>query len=476
MDEWEKETARKESGAPRDPSAGAFQLAVLSEQGAVIWPLDARVAVTVGRAQDASIPLNDPGVSRLHLCIEVGAAVQARDLGSSNGTRYRGRLLARGESVALTPGDVLELGATLLVLQARGAAGEAGEAPRDAAVTAARAMPWIVLEDPATRRVATMLERVAVGMISVLLLGETGVGKEIFAELVHRLSPRREAPFVRLNCAALSEGLIESELFGHERGAFTGAVATKPGLLESAAGGTVFLDEVGELPPSIQVKLLRVLEERRVTRVGALKPRDIDVRVVAATHRDLHAEMEAARFREDLYFRLAGITLEIPPLRERAADVAALAAHFLGEGARRAGRSSPPALSPAALSLLRQHDWPGNLRELRNAMERAVLLAGDGPIEPAHVQGLGARRRPQAPPASAPAPTPTPTPRAAEDGGDLRGEVAALEKQRILDALQRSAGNQTLAAKLLGMPRRTFLNRLDAYNIARPRKGDVGEG
>jgi two-component system response regulator AtoC len=322
--------------------------------------------------------------------------------------------------------------------------------------------PDAVLEAPAMRDLHRLLERVAVGMISVLLLGETGVGKEIFAELVHRLSPRREAPFVRLNCAALSEGLIESELFGHERGAFTGAVAAKPGLLESADGGTVFLDEVGELPPAIQVKLLRVLEERRVTRVGALKPRDIDVRVVAATHRDLHAEMEAARFREDLYFRLAGITLEIPPLRERGGDVAALAAHFLGEGARRAGRSSPPPLSPAALALLRQHDWPGNLRELRNAMERAVLLAGEVvDVEHLPLDKLEASRwRQTAPPASA------------EDLAELPADERAA-RERIVQALERCAGNQTRAAELLGVSRQTLNKWLARHRLPRPRKPEA---
>ncbi len=488
MNEWDKETVRSADGDAAQ-RGGALQLAVLSERGAAVHPVAHGAVVTFGRSPEATVTLDDREVSRMHLEVTVGPVVVARDLGSSNGTRYRGRALAPGERVALAPGDAVEVGSTLVVLQARGASGASDPAGHEP-VHAVRAMPGVVIADPAMRRLAAMIERVAPGMISVLLLGETGAGKEIFAELIHRLSRRAAGPFLRLNCAALAEQLLESELFGHEKGAFTGAVAGKPGLLETAHGGTVFLDEVGELPASVQVKLLRVLEERKVTRVGGLKPRDIDVRVVAATHRDLAREVEQQRFREDLFFRINGITLRIPPLRERSSELEALARHFLALGAERAGLAAPPALSTAALAALRRHDWPGNLRELRNVLERAALLAGDGPVDAEHIVGLDARRRPAGEPAPtsgepataavqpAPAPPPAPTapppaaPEAPADDPDgaLRKQLAALERQRILDTLERCGGNQTLAARILGIPRRTFINRLDEYGVARPRK------
>jgi two-component system, NtrC family, response regulator AtoC len=317
----------------------------------------------------------------------------------------------------------------------------------------------------------------------VLLLGETGAGKEILAETIHRLSPRRDAPFLRLNCAALSETLLESELFGHERGAFTGATHGKPGLLETANGGTVFLDEVGELAMSTQVKLLRVLEEREVLPVGGLKPRPIDVRFVAATNRDLEAEVERRTFRQDLYFRLCAATLVIPPLRERVSEIAGLARTFSEGAARDMGRP-PPALGGDALTALETYAWPGNIRELRNMIERAVLLCGTGPIGLQHLP-VEKMRATLAPvrvsaaanePVSARAATPAAHPDdAAEPERPLRAivreQVESVERQRICDALARAAGNQSAAAKLLGMPRRTLVKRLAAYNIPRPRRG-----
>jgi DNA-binding NtrC family response regulator len=307
-----------------------------------------------------------------------------------------------------------------------------------------------------------LAERVAQGPISVLLLGETGVGKEVFAEVVHRASPRRDRPLLRLNCAALSESLLESELFGHEKGAFTGATSAKPGLLESAEGGTVFLDEVGELSPSIQVKLLRVLEERKVTRVGGLTAKAIDVRFVSATNRDLAAEVKKGAFRQDLLFRLDGITLSIPPLRERPREIEPLARMFAERAAAQMGRPAP-VLAREALLALARHAWPGNVRELRNVMERAVVLSEAGLIAPEHLL-LPAPAAPSAEPA-APA-----EPREEAAPAHLRTELAALERQRILDALAACAGNQTQAAAKLGMSRRTLVKRLGEYDVPRPRK------
>src|SRR5690606_14186600 len=216
------------------------------------------------------------------------------------------------------------------------------------------------------------------------ILGETGAGKEAMAETVHQRSPRRAGPFLLLNCAALSETLLESELFGHEKGAFTGAHSTKAGLLESTAGGTVFLDEIGELSLGTQAKLLRVLEERSVMRVGATKPRRIDVRFVTATNRDLTREVRAGRFRGDLYYRISGLVVRIPPLRERLTEIEPLARHFLTEFCTQLGQLVPE-LEPAAIEALLGYHWPGNVRELKNVMERAVLLAGSGPVTREHV-------------------------------------------------------------------------------------------
>jgi two-component system response regulator AtoC len=319
----------------------------------------------------------------------------------------------------------------------------------------------IVLEDPAMRTLYAMAEKVARGTINVLLEGETGVGKEILAETVHRSSRRSTGPFVCLNCAALSDSLLESELFGYEKGAFTGAVQPKPGLLEAAHSGTLFLDEVGEMSLSLQAKVLRAIESKQVMRVGATKPRTVDVRFVAATNRDLEEEIAAKRFREDLYFRLNGITLEIPPLRERTSEIASLARLFLESFARQVGQE-PPALAPEALEELRAYAWPGNIRELRNVIERALLLSSGSMITLEHLPLDRMRRGGRAITAE-----PVSQPPASPPSTGL--SMAAIEKQAIVDALVRCTGNQTRAAELLGIPRRTFCKKLTEHNIPRPR-------
>jgi len=344
----------------------------------------------------------------------------------------------------------------------------------------------VVVRSAPMRRLYELAERVAPGDISILILGDTGVGKEVMAEELHRLSPRRDKPFLRLNCAALSESLLESELFGHERGAFTGAHQVKAGLLETAQGGTVFLDEIGELPMTMQVKLLRVLEERQVWRVGGLKPRPIDVRFVAATNRNLEEEIARGRFRQDLFFRLNGVTLSIPPLRERVEEIEDLASEFIETIAKQLGRSAPPVLGPGVLDLMLYYSWPGNIRELRNAIERAVLLAGTGSIQREHfpVEKMTATvSTPIALPSSAPqfrdvvvmgketlVPPPIPEEEGTSPGDRLRQQVKELEREHILSALSRCGGNQTRAAKELGISRRTLINRLQEYNIPRPLK------
>jgi DNA-binding NtrC family response regulator len=575
-----------------DADAERLDLIVTGDSLFVSQPLPASAELVIGRATDADVRVDHASVSRQHATLRVGSTLTIEDLGSANGTRVRGRAIAPNQPVEIAPGEVVDLGSVLLVVQPRpqpastrrvwshdyfegrleeecaraartggrfavvhvaatsseeglrdailaglraedvvgtyapnsyeilmldvepadaervarqlvaaaarrGAPVRSGVAvyPRDglgahallahamAEVTgtasADRAPPSSVASSSAMADLHRLAECVAAGTISVLVLGETGAGKEVLAETIHRMSPRRDAPFLRLNCAALSETLLESELFGHEKGSFTGAVQAKPGLLETAQGGTVFLDEVGELALTTQVKLLRVLEERQVLRVGALKPRAIDVRFVAATNRDLEAEVARGSFRQDLFYRLSAATLVIPPLRERVGEIAKLARAFADAAALELDRPPPP-LAPDALAMLEAYSWPGNIRELRNMMERAVLLCGGGRIDVQHLptQKMRATVPPRrsashALPVADDVPAidahPIATDRPLREV--VKEQVAAVEKQRILDALQRAAGNQTVAAQLLGMPRRTLVKRLRAYGIPRPRAG-----
>jgi transcriptional regulator with PAS, ATPase and Fis domain len=297
------------------------------------------------------------------------------------------------------------------------------------------------------------------------LVGESGAGKEVIAEEIHRRSRRAKGPLLRLNCAALPPHLLESELFGYERGAFTGAVRGKPGLLESASGGSVLLDEIGELATEIQPKLLRALESREVLRVGGLKPIPIDVRFIAATHRDLELLVVLGTFRHDLLFRLNGITIHVPPLRERTSEIESLSAVLLAEASARAGK---PVLSleDDATELLASYRWPVNVRELRNVLERGVLLCDGDRIRSDHVVfgKTGAPAERPAARASIAPPTP-PSPLAVEPSGE--GD----ERERIVAALASCGGNQTEAAKMLGLSRRMLGYRLDKLGVRRPRKG-----
>ncbi len=332
-----------------------------------------------------------------------------------------------------------------------------------------------------------LVREVAPTVTSMVVLGETGAGKEVVAQAIHGLSDRRDAPFVALNCAALPETLLESELFGYERGAFTGAVGSKEGLLESAHGGTVFLDEIGEMPLATQAKLLRVLQERTVLRVGALKPKPIDFRLISATNRNLEREIAQGRFRADLYYRINGFSIVIPPLRERTDEIEPLAMLFAASAAKALGRRVP-LISPDATRTLLQYSWPGNVRELKAAIERAVLVCRAGPVLPEHLPEELLRTRA---PKSGPSPTPPQGFPSDEDtragkipvmpGADpghheprmftLSEELERLERERILGALSECGGNQTRAAKLLGITRRVLIGRLERYNVPRPRGG-----
>jgi DNA-binding NtrC family response regulator len=324
------------------------------------------------------------------------------------------------------------------------------------------------------RSVDALLQKLDASEAPVLIVGETGVGKDVLARTLHSRSRRAGKPLVALNCAAFSDALFESELFGHERGAFTGANQTKTGLLESAAGGTVFLDEIGEMPLAMQAKLLRVVENREVLRVGALQPRPIDVRFIFATNRDLQQEIEQKAFRADLFFRIGSITLRIPPLRERVDEIAPLTQHFIGAAAKRIGRPEPRLL-PETLRLLESHAWPGNVRELKNVIDLAVLVSEGDTVRPSdiHIErfvaadtGLPSSRSPH-PPSTELRASPPPA-----DAAPLSGAEQS-EKERILEALEKSTWNQSAAAKLLGMPRRTLVKRLGQYDLPRPRKRDA---
>ena len=247
-----------------------------------------------------------------------------------------------------------------------------------------RGAPQLVGEDPSLRKVFASLQRAAATDTTVLLEGESGTGKELFARSLHALSPRADAPFVAINCAAIPETLLETELFGHEKGAFTGAVARKPGKFEMAHRGTLFLDEIGDLPLALQAKILRALEERRFERVGGTALVTVDVRLVAATNKGLRAAVAARRFREDLFFRLSVFPITVPPLRERGGDIPVLARYFVDRFCRDL-KKKPLTLSPAALEQLQTYRWPGNVRELQNCIERAVILADGDTILPRHL-------------------------------------------------------------------------------------------
>ncbi len=310
----------------------------------------------------------------------------------------------------------------------------------------------LVAESAAMRAALELVGRVAEHRTTVLITGESGTGKEVIARAIHRASPRQVAAFVAINCAAIPENLLESELFGHVRGAFTGAGSDKPGLFEQADGGTLLLDEIGELPLGLQAKLLRVLQDGEIRRVGDQRTRRVDVRVLAATARDLGAEAAAGRFREDLYYRLNVVSIHLPPLRERPGDIAPLARHFASRLGKRLGR--PLSLAATAVAWLEVQPWRGNVRELEHAIERAAVLTDKEVLGPEDL------RR---------GPLPAPHAVAEEPGGvgraSLRDAVEDAERRAIAAALQASGGNRRAAAKVLGVSLRTLFYKIERYRI-----------
>jgi two-component system, NtrC family, response regulator AtoC len=322
-----------------------------------------------------------------------------------------------------------------------------------------RGFHQLVSRSAAMQRVFELARVAAKSASTILVLGESGTGKEVLAQAIHAESPRAAAPFVAVSCAALTETLLESELFGHEKGAFTGAVARRKGKFEAADGGTLFLDEIGDVSPKLQVDLLRVLEERRVQRVGGNDPVDVDVRVVAATNRDLAKAVAAGQFREELYYRLNVIPVTLPPLRDRKEDIPLLVQHFLGRFSTELGRPIE-GVSPEAMAALVAHAWPGNVRELRNVLERGAVVAKKPVIQ---VGDLGL---PQPEAGAAPA----------QNGGAVsRGEPPSLEeieRRHVAEVLAFTNGNVTQAARVLGIDRMTLYNKMKRYGLRRPEEDD----
>jgi len=307
-------------------------------------------------------------------------------------------------------------------------------------------------QSPAMQEIFRLIERAGPSDKAILIQGESGTGKELVARALHRHSRRAEQPMVVINCAALPEALLESELFGHERGSFTGAVATKQGLFEVADGGTLFIDEIGELPGSLQAKLLRVLEDGSLRRIGSVQERRVSVRLLAATNRNLAEEVAASRFREDLYYRINVMSLELPPLRERQGDVALLVSHFLGPGWE---------IEPAALEALERYSWPGNVRQLINALERAKILTDSETIR------LKDLPKEVVSPVAAPAP----------DGNvlEMTDDLAAIQRSKVVAVLRRESGNKSRAARALGIDRRKLYRLLEKYAIGDAELVDAGQ-
>jgi two-component system, NtrC family, response regulator AtoC len=444
---------------------GGMRLMAVASGQISYFQLPKDAVLLIGRAADADIRVEDKRVSREHARLHLGERVEIEDLGSANGTVLHNQRIPALRRIAISPGEAIGIGGAVLVIQS-------GRAENDTSSSGIRPVrehslatvlpKGAVVQDDAMRRVYELAGRVALGDVNVLIFGESGSGKELLAETIHRCSRRADKPFLSINCAALSESLLESELFGHERGAFTGANQSKPGLLESLPGGTLLLDEIGEMVPALQAKLLRALETKQVLRVGSSRPRPIDLRFISATNRVISDEVSRGQFRRDLYFRINTVMIHVPPLRERPSEILPLAHRFVETLFGDANHLLAPKLSLAAEQLLQAHSWPGNVRELRGAIQRALLLCEDE-LRPEHFDLEAAR-------ASAPTLPPSARVEPRLRDGTVRSEIADLERRRIEEVLQLFSGNQTRAAEHLGLSRRTLLNRLDEYGLSRPRK------
>jgi DNA-binding NtrC family response regulator len=397
--------------------------------------------VIVGTDATGDLVVTDPLVSRRHLEIVVHEHdLVARDLGSRNGSFFEG---ARFESLRLDLGATIRVGDSELQVRPPEAADAAPGATAFGAFLGGRAM----------RELFAKLDRVASSDAAVLLQGETGTGKDLVAEAVHRHSRRSAGPFVICDLGGVSAGLIESELFGHVKGAFTGADRDRNGAFALASGGTIFLDEVGELSLDLQPRLLRVLERRQVKRVGSGEYHDVDVRIVAATNRDLGAEVRAGHFRRDLFHRLSVVDVHLPPLRQRTEDIPALVDHFVGRFAAEAGRPSP-VVTPEAMAALVSHSWPGNIRELRNVIERAMAISAEGDRLGPRLFGLGEDSEPKT-----------------DDSVPFKEAKDRLihvwEREYLRELLAKAGGNVTLAARKAGLARQYLHDLLEKHGITR---------
>jgi DNA-binding NtrC family response regulator len=426
------------SGDRRDPTLSLPAPVLRGDRVLVVAPGGAAerrirlppAPLTIGSAADNDLVLDDPHVSGKHaLLAPVDGGFELRDLGSTNGSFVQGVAVS---SAQLQPGVLITLGTTMLRFEGARSDTE-GDGPThfgDAIGTA-----------PAMRRVFDLLSRLAPSELTITLIGETGTGKDVLARAIHAASPRHDRPFVVFDGGAAAPNLIESQLFGHERGAFTGATDEHAGAFERANGGTLFLDEIGELPLELQPKLLRVLEQRRVARLGSTGERPVDVRIIAATNRDLEREAAAGRFRHDLFFRLGVAVVRLPPLRERPGDLTAIIHHLCAE-------LGGVAVSPDALAVLESYDWPGNVRELKNVLMSAVAVSDRAILQPKDFLLFEGRR-------VAPAP-----------GTSLAGRtLEQIEAAAIRQTLAALDGNKTQAARALGIAPSTLYAKIKKYDI-----------
>lgn len=446
--------------APSDFSgnARAYLVVQRGERVEVVDVPDGK-EVVIGRGTESHIAIDDARASRRHARVLWSAGqLLVEDLQSRNGTLINGQEV-RGTSRAVGAGDTIRVGGLEVVVAVVTATAGAPEPvpasrpsrPPPPAEELPADLNGVVVADANMSRMFGFARRIARANTTVLILGETGSGKEVVAQQIHAWSRRAGAPFVRVNCATLQESLAESELFGYERGAFTGADRRKVGFAEAANGGTLFLDELGELSLPVQAKLLAMLENRAIIRVGSAVETPVDVRVVSATHRDLSSEIAAGRFREDLFYRLGVVVVRVPPLRQRPSEVVLLAKLF----AKRFGADfgwNEPVIAQDASAALAAYQWPGNVRELRNAIEHAMLITDDGTIRAEHLPetltGSGA-----APPTEE------------EEAGGVKAALSKLERETIVEALRAEQGNRTRAARRIGISLRSLLYKIDKYKL-----------
>ncbi len=444
------------------PEVGPRLVLVVSVAGGEerIVPLVDGETIVIGRGVDCRVRVDAPSVSKRHATFASSAdTVTVNDLGSRNGTKLRGSPIKGPTSIGL--GEQVQVGPATIAVIALGQ--RRAEANADFSER-------LVVADPSMRNVFTLARRVATMITSVLVIGETGSGKEVVVETIHQASPRARGPFICVNCAAIADSLAEAELFGYEKGAFTGADRAKVGLLEAASGGTLFLDEVGEIPIELQSKLLRVLQEREVERVGDTKAQRVDVRLVAATNRDLKACVEAGTFRADLYYRLSVFPVLIPPLRERRSDIVPLFEHFLAKALQKLGRRFIP-LTPENASAIEAYPWPGNVRELENVVERAAILSVDGILRLDAVLPEVEAEEALAPPSRSSMaldiaqPTVTP-PRGFYTADELR-DLERINLLAVLDKAEGKVAGPGGAADLLGVKPSTLSYQLKSFGITR---------